>query len=376
MTATAGAMLEPTASATDGDPGHLVSIVVPCRNERDHVGAFAASALGQALPAGWRLEIVIADGGSDDGTAEALAALAAADPRLRVVANPGRIVSAGLNAALAATHGSVVVRMDVHTTYAIDYVAECLATLARTGADNVGGPWRAEATPGGGAMQAAIAAAFQSRWVAGGALSRRLDHDGQVDTVYLGAWPRATFDRFGGFDEALVRNQDDEHNLRIVRGGGRIWQSPRIRSAYRPRARLAQVFRQYRQYGYWKPFVMKKLGQPASIRHVVPALFVVALALAVVLAVAGMAAASMSAGHATVAATLWPLAALLTAYGAALALLTAGVATSASLDAPALLRVPLVIATYHVAYGLGTVAGAWAVLSGRGDALRYSSLSR
>ena len=76
-------------------------------------------------------------------------------------------------------------------------------------------------------MQAAIAAAFQSRWLAGGARSRQLDYDGEVDTVYLGCWPRAGFERFGGFDEALVRNQDDEHNLRIVRGGGRVWQSTR-----------------------------------------------------------------------------------------------------------------------------------------------------
>ncbi len=129
--------------------------------------------------------------------------------------------------------------------------------------------------PQGGPTQAAVAAAFQSRWVAGGALSRQLDYDGPADTVYLGAWPRRTFERFGGFDETLVRNQDDEHNLRIVKGGGRVWQESRIRSSYRPRATLGQVFRQYLQYGYWKPFVMKKHGQPARLRQLVPALFVV-----------------------------------------------------------------------------------------------------
>ena len=69
---------------------------------------------------------------------------------------------------------------------------------------------------GAGPMQHAVAAAFQSPLVAGGARSRRLDHEGPVDTVYLGAWPRATFERFGGFDENLVRNQDDEHNLRMT----------------------------------------------------------------------------------------------------------------------------------------------------------------
>ena len=89
-------------------------------------------------------------------------------------------------------------------------------------------------------MQEAVVAAFQSPLVAGGALSRRLDYEGPVDTVYLGAWPRATFERFGSFDETLVRNQDDEHNLRIVTGGGRVWQSARIVSAL-PAARDASA---------------------------------------------------------------------------------------------------------------------------------------
>jgi len=353
-----------------------VSIIVPCRNERGHVEAFAASALAQRLPPGWRLEIVIADGDSDDGTQAILVALAKLDRRLRVVANPGRIVSAGLNVAIAASRGAFIVRMDVHTTYAEDYVAECLAALERTGADNVGGPWHAEAVAAGGPMQAAIAAAFQSPAVAGGALSRRLDHEGPVDTVYLGAWPRRSFERFGGFDETLVRNQDDEHNLRIVQGGGRVWQSPRIRSTYRPRAELAQVFRQYLQYGYWKPFVMKKLGQPAALRHVVPALFVAALGVGALLAIAGSVAWLAGAPAAWRAWAVLPLAGLVGAYAVAVAVLTAAVARATRSNAATLWRVPLVIAAYHIGYGLGSIAGFRAALFGGGDASRYATLSR
>ena len=358
-----------------------VSIVVPCRNERGHVETFAASALAQRLPPGWKLEIVIADGDSDDGTQAILVALSALDRRLRVVANPGRIVSAGLNVAIAASRGEVIVRMDVHTTYADDYVAECLAALERTGADNVGGPWHAEAVAAGGPMQAAIAAAFQSPAVAGGALSRRLDHEGPVDTVYLGAWPRRSFERFGGFDETLVRNQDDEHNLRIVQGGGRVWQSPRIRSTYRPRAKLSQVFRQYSQYGYWKPFVMKKAGQPAALRHVVPALFVAGLGLFLALAVLGIAAALVARllGEPT---AWWhgaaaPLVVLVGAYAVNVGVLTASVARSERPPRSVLWRVPLVIAAYHVGYGLGSIAGFRAALfGGGGDPSRYATLSR
>ena len=368
------------SETSTGGIDRLVSIVVPCRNERGHVEAFAASALAQRLPEGWALEIVIADGGSDDGTVAILVAMAALDRRLRVVANPGRIVSAGLNVAIAESRGAVIVRMDVHTTYAEDYVAECLAALERTGADNVGGPWHAEAVAAGGPMQAAIAAAFQSPAVAGGALSRRLNHDGLVDTVYLGAWPRRTFERFGGFDEKLVRNQDDEHNLRIVRGGGRVWQSPRIRSAYRPRAELAQVFRQYLQYGYWKPFVMKKAGQPAALRHVVPAVFVAALGVCALLAIVGVATASMTATVGNpptwARAIILPLVVLVAAYAAAVAAMTAAVALEKRHEAAVLFRLPLVIATYHIGYGLGSLAGLRAVLFGGDGASRFATLSR
>jgi glycosyltransferase involved in cell wall biosynthesis len=318
--------------------------------------------LRQRLPAGWTLQLVVADGDSDDGTRDLLQRAAAADTRLCVIANPRRIVSTGLNAALSHADGEVIVRMDVHTEYAGDYVAQCIAALAETGADNAGGPWRAEPDAAGGPMQQAVAAAFQSRWVAGGAPSRKVDHDGWVDTVYLGAWPRRTFDRFGGFDEDLVRNQDDEHNLRILKGGGRVWQSSRIHSVYRPRATLAQVFRQYLQYGYWKPFVMKKHGQPAAMRHLVPALLVAALGATAVLALLG--------------GPSWPLAALAALYAVGVGAMTLGVARDRRCGAAALVRVPAVIVAYHLSYGIGSLPGWWdALRHGRGRA-RFASLTR
>ena len=340
----------------------LISAIVPCRNEAPRIGAFCASVAAQLLPHGSSLEIVIADGGSDDGTRERLAALAAVDARFAVIDNPQRIVSAGLNRALAAARGDVIVRMDVHTEYAPDYIAQCLVALASTGADNVGGPWHARPDVDAGPMQQAVAAAFQSRWVAGGALSRRLDHDGWVDTVYLGCWPRATFSGIGGFDEALVRNQDDEHNLRLRKSGGRIWQSSSIRSVYHPRTGLMQVFRQYLQYGYWKPFVMKKHGQAASPRHVVPGLFVALLVLAALLALAR--------GPAL------PMVLLGAAYGLALAGLTAAVALTQRLAPLALLCVPAVIGAYHFGYGIGSIAGWWDALRGRPGRERFAGLTR
>jgi succinoglycan biosynthesis protein ExoA len=339
----------------------VASVIVPCRNERSHIAAFCASALRQQPPEGWAMQLVIADGGSDDGTREVLDALAAQDARVRVIDNPKRIVASGLNRALEVAGGEVIVRMDVHSEYAADYIAECIAALAETGASNVGGPWRAEPDAGAGPTQQAVAAAFQSRWAAGGARSRQLDFSGWVDTVYLGCWPRASFECFGNFDESLVRNQDDEHNLRITRGGGRVWQSARIRSVYRPRARLAQVLRQYQQYGYWKPFVMKKHGQPASLRHLVPAGLVLALALGAVLALAG-----------------WPtlLTGLLAVYGMAVLAMTLAVWRSSRLALAAALRVPAVIAAYHLGYGSGSLLGFWDALRHGQGRERFAALTR
>ncbi|MCM5680840.1 glycosyltransferase family 2 protein [Schlegelella sp. S2-27] len=336
----------------------IVSVIVPCRNERPYIEAFCASVAQQALPDGWSLEVVVADGCSDDGTAQTLRRLAAQDARMRMIDNPAGIVSAGLNRALECAHGQVIVRMDVHTTYAPDYIAQCLHALATSGADNVGGPWRAEGdTP----MQRAIAAAFQSRWLAGGARSRQLGYDGPVDTVYLGCWPRATFERFGGFDETLVRNQDDEHNLRIVKGGGRVWQSSTVRSCYRPRGSLGALFRQYLQYGYWKPFVMRKHGQPAALRHLVPAVFVLALGISAALLPFGMPA----------------------GVPAALAGVYAGAVLAASTAAASRTgwglwwRLPAVIAAYHFGYGIGSLCGWFDVWRGAAAGReRFARLTR
>lgn len=340
-------------------PVRLLSVIVPCRNEREHILAFCDAVAAQTLPSGVRMEVLIADGCSDDGSRDCIVQRGQIDPRFVLVDNPGRIVSTGLNACIAQSRGEVIARMDVHTFYAPDYLAQCLEALARTGADNVGGPWLAE---GREPMQRAVAAAFQSRWVSGGARSRELSYEGPADTVYLGCWPRESLARFGGFDETLVRNQDDEHNLRITAGGGRIWQSARIRSSYRPRGRLAQVARQYLQYGYWKPFVMRKHGQAAALRHGVPA----ALVLGLLLGALGMALRLPLAGPA--------LGALLAAYAAFVAAATAQAAHGA--QAPLVPRIAAVIVTYHLSYGWGSLLGAWdALVRGRPRA-RFSALTR
>ncbi len=340
-------------------PAPLVSIILICRREALHIRETLTSILAQAEPEGG-FEIVVADGMSDDGTREMLAEIARADSRVRVIDNPARLTAAGLNAAIRAASGRILVRMDAHTRYAPDYLRQCVTVLRRTGADNVGGPWVAQATSYVGE---AIAAAFQSRFAAGGARSHEAHYEGEVDSVYLGCWRKEVFQRFGDFDESLARNQDDEHNLRILRGGGRIWQSPQIRSWYHSRTSLRQLFNQYLQYGYWKVQVIRKHGKPAALRHLVPGFFVMTLLLLCLicsfcLVVASWWPAPLLPG-AISSWLLWPawigLLALVFLY--ILALGVASLQTAARTKWKLLPALPLAFCCYHFGYGLGFIRG-------------------
>ena len=138
--------------------------------------------------------------------------------------------------------------------------------LERTGADNVGGPARTRTQ---GTRARAFAAAYHSPFSTGARFHDE-NYEGWIDTVPYGCWRKETLERLGLFDEKLVRNQDDELNLRLTRAGGKIWQSPDIVSWYSPRATLRALFLQYFQYGFWKAAVVRKHRIPGSWRHLAP----------------------------------------------------------------------------------------------------------
>ena len=335
-----------------------VSIVIPCRNERDHIEDCLRSVLAQDPPEG-RFEVVVADGMSDDGTRAILERLAKEDSRVRLIVNPGRIVSTGLNEAIRAAQGKIIIRLDAHTVYAPDYVKQCVSVLEETGADNVGGPRIAK---GHGFLGRAIAAAFQSPFAVGGAKAHDAYYEGALDTVFLGCWPREVFDRVGLFDEELVRNQDDEFNLRLTRAGGKIWQSPRIKSCYWTRASFKNLFQQYKQYGYWKIPVILKHGSPASVRHLIPGLFVLSL---VILPVVSLWSTAMG--------IFWL--ALMGTYSAAN--LGASFLTAARSRWDLLPMLPLVFFCLHFAYGYGFLRGIWDyVVLGRAPGRAYTAITR
>jgi len=325
-----------------------ISIIIPCRNEKSHIREFLDSVFAQELDPGWELEILVADGMSNDGTREVLRDYMARASNVSLIDNPGRIVSTGLNAAIAASTGEIILRMDAHTTYAPDYIRQCVCVLNETGADMVGGPWVAK---GRGYLGQAIAAAFRSPFCGGGAKHRDPNFEGEVEGAYLGCWRRDIFEKVGLFDPDLVRNQDDEFNFRLRRTGGRAWQSPRIKSSYTPRASFGRLFRQYLQYGFWRVVVIRKHRALVSLRHLVPTLFVTWILLSVGLmaltAVAGLS--PVSSGIAV------NLAIGLLLYAAACLIAALGFARS---DHPlVVLLLPVVIAVHHIGYGLGFLLG-------------------
>jgi succinoglycan biosynthesis protein ExoA len=316
----------------------LVSVILPCRNEAGYIQDCLKSILAQEIPDG-DFEILVVDGVSNDGTREFLERFCAENPKVRLLNNPGRIVSTGLNTALREARGEVIVRMDAHTVYAPDYIKQCLAVLRETGADNVGGPMRTTATT---YKERAIRAVFHSPFAVGGARSHNPGYEGYVDTVIYGCWRKSIFDRVGNFDEDLVRNQDDEHNLRISRNGGKIYQSPRIHSWYHVRNSFRALLRQYMQYGYWKVLVIRNHRLPASIRHIIPGGFVGTFAL---LLIAGLFW-RPAFGGATILAALYLA-----------AVVVASMVTAFRSEWKLLPLLPLAFACFHLGYGYGSIRG-------------------
>lgn len=313
----------------------LVSVVLPVRNEAKHLGACLDAVLAQDYPRD-RLEVIVVDGDSDDGTAELVAGYQRLDARVRRAQNARRIVPTAMNIGIRLARGSVIARVDGHTQIARDYVRIGVETLARTGADNVGGPMRAK---GGGWFGEAAAAATASRFGVGSYFHYGTE-EREVDTVYLGMWPRAVFERIGLFDEDLVRNQDDELNYRLRKAGGRVVMNPAMRSSYQNRQTVVGLARQYFQYGLWKVRVLQKHPLQMSWRHFVPPLFVGAI------------------GGLTAVAPWFPAAGLLSgAVGSVYGAIVLAASVSSARGIAGWLATALAFVTVHVAWGLGFLCG-------------------
>lgn len=320
----------------------MVSVIIPCRNEAQSIGRCLDSVLSSEYPRD-RLEVIVADGMSRDGTRKRIDRYASRDRRVRRIDNPGRTTPHGLNRAIAAAQGKLILRLDAHAGIAPDYIAQAVRTLESWGADCVGGAMQTIAA-GSGAFAEAIRIGLSQPFGVGNAHFRTgSDKPLFVDTVFGACWRRDVFARIGWFDERLERSQDIEFSGRLRRAGGKILMSPEMKIDYYARATLGGFWRQNWSNGVWAilPFAHVP-GIAVRWRHLAP--------LALVLGLAGSIAAALSTGIGWLAASFAAL------YG------TANLAASARAawkerSITLALRLPVVFASLHLAYGFGSLWG-------------------
>jgi glycosyltransferase involved in cell wall biosynthesis len=319
-----------------------VSVLIPVRNEAAHLPETVAAMRGQEL-GGRTMELVFADGRSEDDTLAVLQALAREDPRIRVVDNPQRTTAAGLNAALAHARGRYVARMDAHAFFPPCYLASGIERLER-GDDVawVAGPVVPRAN---GGWSGPVALALGTRLGVGGSskwqmLSGETAEEIELDTgVFAGVWERGTVQQLGGWDAGWPVNQDSELAARVLAEGGRIVCRAEMAAEYLPRDRLTALARQYWRHGRYRAKTNRR--HPGSLRrtHLLPPGVLVAAAAAAVAPPLPRKAAR----------------AALCAYGAAVVATACGAARHGRVrDGAGLL---VVLPVMHASWGAGFLAG-------------------
>lgn len=252
----------------------VVSVVMPVYNEEKYIDKCIESLLTQDYPIEC-MEWIFVDGNSNDRTVEILNQYSEKYPSLiRVYSNPHKIVPYAMNIGIEASCGKYIVRLDAHADYAPDYISKCVHYLDTTDADNVGG---VAETKSHGFVGNAIAKMLSSKFGVGNSQFRTNGKSGYVDTVPFGAFRREVFQKYGGYDERLVRNQDNEMNYRIRKNGGKIYLSEDIKLSYYCRDSVGKIADMARKNGMWNIITMKLCPGSMGMRHFVPLAFVLSV---------------------------------------------------------------------------------------------------
>ena len=254
-----------------------VSIIVPCYNEQSTIRLMLDAFRTQTFPSS-EMEMVIADGMSTDRTRDEVLAFQKDFPELevRLVDNTLRSIPSGLNCAIEASRGEIIVRFDAHSKPYPDYVENCVKAHRAGRGDNIGGVW--EIHPGAQTWVAeSIAVAASHPLGVGDALYRLAASASEVDTVPFGSYRRTLIEKIGVYNEALLTNEDYEFNTRIRKSGGRVWLDPAIRSVYFARSTFMELMRQYWRYGFWKWRMLRSFPDTVRWRQALPPLFVLSL---------------------------------------------------------------------------------------------------
>jgi cellulose synthase/poly-beta-1,6-N-acetylglucosamine synthase-like glycosyltransferase len=321
----------------------FISIVIPCRNEKKFIGECLSSATAQDYQKD-KIEVLVVDGMSEDGTREIIENYIKKYEGIKMLDNPGRIVPKALNIGIKNARGEVIIRMDAHNIYEKDYISKCVKYLYEYNADNVGGI--CITFPGSDDLMArSIALSLSHPFGVGNAYFRIGSKDPKyVDTVPFGCYRKEVFEKIGFFDEDLIRNQDDEFNLRLIKNGGKILLVPEIISYYYARDSLSKLSKMYFQYGYFKPLVALKIGAVLTWRQLIPALFIGSLILSGFI--------SLFYGF-----FLWIFLFILSSY--ILANIFFSLSIAMERGEKYFILLPIVFTTIHFSYGVGYLKGIW-----------------
>lgn len=252
----------------------MLSVIILCRNERQHIETCVRSILDQERPAEG-MEVIVADGLSDDGTREILESLAKQHSEVRVVDNPRRITPCAMNAGIRAARGRYIAILGGHCQYAPDFLKTCVALLhEHPEVVCVGGP---TLSSGKSRFGQAVALAMTHPLGVGNAKHRHPTYEGYAEMACYPVFRKEVFEKVGFYDERFIRNQDDELCYRLALHGKKVFISPRARYTYFIRETPSKLFRQYFEYGYWRVAVLRKHRRPASLRQLVPPLFMAAV---------------------------------------------------------------------------------------------------
>jgi succinoglycan biosynthesis protein ExoA len=312
-----------------------VSVLIPVLNEATHLRRAATAMLAQEFDG--QVEFLFIDGGSSDASPAILRELAAADARVRILANPARRTPRALNIGLAAARGTFVARMDAHTIYPPRYLASGVERLRRGDCAWVSGPQLAVGVDAGSRL---VARALGASLGKGGARFRdSLETEHEVDSGFTGMWRRETLEAHHGWDDEWLNDQDLELAARIRKQGGRIVCIPEMAAEYVPRGTLRALGRQYLTYGTYRVKTARRHPETLRRSQLLPPLVTLTAAGAFVAPVDGLRRLSRAG---------------LALYAGALGVAAARADDDNGGDTAAL---PAVWAVMHLGYGIGFARG-------------------
>lgn len=263
------------------DPRSIL-VAIPTLNEAAHIAATLHDLMA-ARPEMAEVKIVVADGGSDDETCTIVAGLAQAYPNLHLIDNPERRQAAAINRVVteaAEAQHRILVRVDAHARYPTGYVLDVAAALEQHGADGL-----ATVMDSGGTscFQRGAAWATDTRIGSGGSGHRGGAVSGWVDHGHHAGFRLQTFRDVGGYDTAMLSNEDAELDHRIGLAGGRIWLEAGIRLGYVMRPNLRKLALQYWRYGRGRAQTVRKHRMRPRLRQMIPPLAVIGNGIALLL---------------------------------------------------------------------------------------------